>query len=204
MACTNIFCPFYLGLFFGVYSRLSLCALYLHNFLALNMANVIISSAFLFFVALAVHGLWTRFCRGAGEIKTVSIIYLITSSLFLLVSLQQIGSKTQIIDYGSMLHIWVLFTLLYLAFMMTLPALMIEIPTFKIIRLIDEQPGVSEQQLSAKFNLEEMNYGRINNLAKDNLIQNINGELRLTTIGKVIAKLFYGYRSILGLGIGGG
>lgn len=204
MACANILCHFYFSLFFGVYPRFSLCALYLHNFLVLNMANVIISSTFLFFVALAVHGLWTRLCRGAGEIKTVSIIYLIISGLFLLASFQKIGTKTQIIDYGSMLHIWVLFTMLYFAFMMTLPALMIEIPTFKIIRLIHEQPGVSEHQLSANFNLEEMNYGRVNKLVKDGLIQNMNGELRLTTIGKVIAKMFYGYRTILGLGIGGG
>ena len=175
-----------------------------HNFLALNMANVIISSALLFFVAVVVHGLWTRFCRDVGEIKTVSMIYLMTSSLFLLASFQQIGAKTQIIDGGAMLHIWVLFTLLYFSFMMTLPALTIEIPTFKIIRLIDEQPGVSEQQLSANFNLEEMSFGRVNNLVKDNLIQNVHGELKLTTIGKVIAKLFYGYRTILGLSIGRG
>ena len=81
---------------------------------------------------------------------------------------------------------------------------MIEIPTFKILRLINDQPGISLDQLKDNFTEDELRTGRINNLIQDGLLEDSPNNDTLTLFGKAIVIFFLIYRKLLGLNVGKG
>ena len=168
------------------------------------MFYIILYSLLAFFGSIATYVCLSRLFKITAEIKSVLAIYFITSTALFLLYSEYGGLSEHIRSDHFLIYSFVLYTMLYGSFAMTLPALMIEIPTFKIVRLINEQPGINAEQIKDNFTEEELHTGRVKNLIQDNLIEDINGTYKLTVFGKLIAKFFLLYRELLGLRVGKG
>jgi uncharacterized membrane protein len=162
---------------------------------AINLGLAFFACVFVLHICL-----W-RFLKPKNEIKSILLIFVIIP--FFLFSVfyvfTEIRENSQSFFYGALL-----FFSLSVAYIVTFPAIAIEIPTLKIIRLMEESAALNEDELVKKFDKESLLGSRKNLLEADSLITYSEGKLKLSFFGSLIARSFIAYRRILGMKIGDG
>ena len=93
-----------------------------------------------------------------------------------------------------------------LVFIMTYPALRIEIPTFKILLLLKKakSTGLKKLKLKELMSESELFTDCLKNLSNEGLISHNDGIICIKFPGKVFANLFIHYRRLLGFSTGRG
>lgn len=90
------------------------------------------------------------------------------------------------------------------AYIQTYPALREDIPSFRLLLLLENQPGISKEQIIAAMKTNNLFSAKLGELENDSLLINKNGRLELSPAGRKLANLFYYYRKMLGLKPGEG
>jgi len=90
------------------------------------------------------------------------------------------------------------------AYIQTYPALAEDIPSFRLLLLLERQAGMSKKQIIATMKKDNLFSAKLDELENDSLLVNKSGKFELSPTGKKLAHLFYYYRKILGLKQGEG
>jgi hypothetical protein len=90
------------------------------------------------------------------------------------------------------------------AYIQTYPALKEDIPSFRLLLLLEKQPRMNNEQIIAAMKQYNLFSAKLDELENDSLLVEKNGKLELSLAGKKLADFFYYYRKILGLKLGEG
>jgi hypothetical protein len=101
----------------------------------------------------------------------------------------------------EMLAVWLLHVALSMAYVQTYPAIREEIPSFRILLAISAagERGLSRDEVLALFENSSLFADKMTDLDNDGLLRRVDGRLRLTRAGRLIALVFHRYRRLLGL-----
>ena len=90
------------------------------------------------------------------------------------------------------------------AYIQTYPALKEDIPSFRLLLLLEKRAGMSKEQIIAAMKTDNLFSAKLDELENDSLLVDKNGRLELSPAGRKLADLFYYYRKMLGLKRGEG
>lgn len=162
--------------------------------------DILIAGIGLFLVGWIVHIVIWGSLRVRKEILALVLIFL-AMPWGVLFSMHQAG----LLEFEKAFAAGLLAMSISLAYILTYPALKIQVPTLRILALIrdrgDKGMVLSEILESLKHD-QELFRKKIRELEGDMLISVKNDTLRLTLLGKFLANLFVGYRKLLGLKTG--
>jgi len=156
----------------------------------------------LFLVSLLLHVVLWRLFDIKREIVTLFLIF-IGFPLVLV-----IGFKVSGIWVGTQaLAIGVLDFALAIAYIQTYPTLRTDIPTFRILILLDQYrgAGLDEREIIERLrDSPDMFSRKVVELERDGLAVRREGWIYLTSAGLLITRIFIFYRRMLGLPYGAG
>jgi len=101
----------------------------------------------------------------------------------------------------------ILYIFLSLTYLQTYPALREDIPSFRILFIIEKsgKKGITKKNLEKKFIKNRLIHSKYDDLILDGMIHfNSNGYLRLSFFSSWLLNFFSLYRSFLGLKVGDG
>jgi hypothetical protein len=90
------------------------------------------------------------------------------------------------------------------AYIQTYPALKEDIPSFRLLLLLEKHPGMSKEAIIEAMKQENLFSAKLDELENDTLLVNKKGRLGLSPAGRKLADFFYFYRKMLGLKPGKG
>lgn len=101
----------------------------------------------------------------------------------------------------EVLAIWLMHAALSAAYIQTYPAFREEIPSFRILLAISAagERGMTQEEVLSLFEKSSLFADKMMDLNNDGLLREVDGRLRLTRAGRVIALTFHRYRRLLGL-----
>ena len=140
------------------------------------------------------HVLLWRFARVSKE-----IFWLFT--IFLLCPLFLVAAATACGYCGAMEGVAVALvqTSLAVVYIQTYPALREDIPSIRILMLVDSQSnGMPREEILSQLDGAQFLETKIEDLESDVLVASDGGILRLTTAGALLASIFGLYRRLLG------
>ena len=142
-------------------------------------------------LAIMVHALIMNVIVVKKQLKTLLLVLLITTCLLYAI----------LIIMGMYNFYEVLLTLAILgAYIQTYPALLEDIPTIRILRIISLTNGITiedlTRKLTARNNLQD---SKENELENDGFVEKSSGKYTLTTSGFILANFFYWYRKIFNI-----
>ncbi|MEK8015729.1 MAG: hypothetical protein VSS75_002595 [Candidatus Parabeggiatoa sp.] len=120
--------------------------------------------------------------------------------LFVLIACAN-GFELTLLDSFAVALLWLA---LSVAYIQTYPALKEDIPSFRLLLLLDKHPGMSKEAIIEAMKQENIFSAKLDELENDTLLVNKKGRLELSPAGRKLADLFYYYRKILGLKPGEG
>ena len=164
------------------------------------LSNLIITFV-LFSIVFFIQVFIWNFRKIKREIFTLFLIYL--SPILLIINFYWYFDLI-ILD---ILIIGILYILLSLAYLQTYPALREDIPSFRILFLIEksQKKGITKKNIEKKIINKSLLYSKYNDLLNDSMIyHDSNGDIRLTFFSSLLLYFFSLYRSCLGLEIGDG
>jgi len=149
-----------------------------------------------FFISLVLQVMAWRVLRGPGDVIPHQILLLFGLFLGLpVIHFLLLGSVDQL----------VLALGLGAAYVMSFPAASAQSPTILMIDFLSRSPGLTsielEQRLNEKVNLVG---DRMRDLEADGLGQSKNGSFKPSRAGYCLGLVFWTYRKVLGLPLGGG
>jgi len=159
-----------------------------------------------FVVVLIAHIFLWRLLKPESEITALVIMFIFVPIVLFMGIFFVLGSRInwQTIDFIASL---ILYYSLSFAYIQTYPVINCEIPSFKILRIINKSmpAGASYEDIERNFDSEELLKSRTDLLVMDGLIINtqMNG-MKLSLKGKILANIFLVLRKIYGLDIGEG
>ena len=166
------------------------------------MLRILITGVGVFAAMLALQlGLW-RLVRVRREILWLLVLYLVFPVLTG-IAVYSIG----LIEVAPLLAVTFLYLALAAAYIQTYPALRENIPSFRILLLIDAHANaaLSADEIVNQMRNEGLFHTKVDDLVNDGLAQRApDGRLVLTRYGAVLADVFRRYRTLLGLKIGHG
>jgi hypothetical protein len=126
--------------------------------------------------------------------------------LFVLFLLLPVVVAVVAVVYGGVgvlegLAVWLLHAALSVAYVQTYPAIREEIPSFRILLAISAagKRGLSRDEVLSLFEGSTLFADKMTDLDNDGLLHQVDGRLRLTRAGRLIALVFHRYRRLLGL-----
>lgn len=149
-----------------------------------------------FAATLAIHVVIWRLCKVRREMLWVFL-------LFLILPIVVIGFAVAF-GYAGMLDalaVWLAHVALSAAYVQTYPAFREEIPSFRILLAISAagERGMTQEEVLSLFEKSSLFADKMMDLNNDGLLREVDGRLRLTRAGRLIALAFYRYRRLLGL-----
>jgi hypothetical protein len=166
------------------------------------MPLILIAGVGLFVVMLALQVLVWRLLRVRREIAWLFGLYLAIPGV-LGISLCAMRAAEPL----SILAVGLLYLALAAAYIQTYPALRENIPSFRILLLVDRhsESGLSESEIVARLRGEGLFQTKVDDLVRDGLARKApDGKLQATGSGAFLAGVFRAYRNLLGLRIGKG
>ena len=123
--------------------------------------------------------------------------------LFLLLPMV-VTSLVVAFGYAGMLDAlaaWLVHVALSAVYVQTYPAFREEIPSFRILLAISAagERGMTQEAILSLFEKSSLFADKMTDLDNDGLLREVDGRLRLTRAGRLIARTFYHYRRLLGL-----
>ncbi len=99
------------------------------------------------------------------------------------------------------LAVWLMHAALSVAYVQTYPAIREEIPSFRILLTISAagERGLSRDEVLSLFEGSTLFADKMADLDNDGLLRLVDGRLRLTRAGRLMALVFHRYRRLLGL-----
>ncbi len=165
------------------------------------MKVICLFTGFTFFnLMLISHLILWRLCRVTREIFYLMLIFLLLGPL--LMGVVCLAGQWIPEEFYASLMVYLSFSLVYLQ---TYPALRVEIPTFRILRLIQEAKteGLDERTIYEKMQRGRHLYGpKVTELENDRLLIRQKDQLVLSKAGAFMADTFIIYRRFLGLKTG--
>lgn len=160
------------------------------------MSAGVLQAGFLLFVTLlAFHLLVRRFFRVQKEILLLFTVFLLIPLLYFMAL--AIKSAEPVTNLTAIEAVYFSFALVYLQ---TYPVLTTEIPSFKILRLVHDQKGITEAEIIASLRDDkELFDAKVEELERDSLVRRCqDGRYELSRSGRILADLFILYRSLMG------
>lgn len=148
----------------------------------------------MFAAAMVTHVLLWRIARVGKEIFWLFAI-------FLLCPLLLVAAATAFGYSGAMegLAIALVQTSLAVVYIQTYPALREDIPSIRILMLVDSQPdGMPREDILSQLDGAQFLETKIEDLESDVLVTSEGGVLRLRPAGALLASIFGLYRRLLG------
>jgi hypothetical protein len=166
--------------------------------------KILLHSVGIFFAVFLIFFFLWRFCRPKKKILVLLIIFLFLPAIYFMVYLILLNHK---VDGSELLNFIALVEIYYavaLMFIQTYPVLRIEIPTFRILMLLDSNRGngLSKSQLMEFMGEKHLFTDRIEDLEKDGLVVLDHRKIILSPTGRLLAMIFLLYRRLLGFKIG--
>ena len=160
--------------------------------MALGFKQILIVSATLFSVVLVLNILVWRLTK--PDRGSLFVLAFFTVPIIALVCLTM-SKKIFIVDA---LILSICYCSLSLSYILSFPALVKDIPSIVILRLVQRAEKISINELTDKFRktMPSDNTG-LKELLNEKMVILSNGELTLTKSGRIIAKTFYWYRRIM-------
>lgn len=92
------------------------------------------------------------------------------------------------------------------AYIQTYPAARANAPSLQIVYFVYKsgEKGLSQEEITNKFNLNNLVYERVEDLIKENFIYQQDNSILLTRKGEILANIFRIYRKLYGLEFGQG
>lgn len=120
--------------------------------------------------------------------------------LFVLITCAN-GFQLSLLDSLAAALLWLAMAVAYIQ---TYPALKEDIPSFRLLLLLEKHPGMSKEDIITAMKQDNLFSAKLDELENDSLLVNKKGRLELSPAGRKLADLFYYYRKILGLKPGEG
>jgi hypothetical protein len=157
--------------------------------------GVLLNGFLLFVILLVIHLLIPRFIRVQREILLLAMLFLLFPLLcFIILTIKSADPSENLTATA------VVYFSLALVYLQTYPVLATEIPSFKILRLVQGQKGITETEIIDSLRDDkELFDAKVEELEKDSLVvRRQDGRYELSRPGKILADLFILYRSLLG------
>ncbi len=158
-------------------------------------AGVLLNGFLSFVILLVIHLLIRRFIRVQREILLLFVLFLLFPLLcFIILTIKSADPSANLIATAAV------YFSLALVYLQTYPVLTTEIPSFKILRLVHDQKGITETEIIASLRDDkELFDAKVEELEKDSLVvRRKDNRYELSGSGKALADLFILYRSLLG------
>ena len=168
------------------------------------MSIEVLSNGFMTFSACLVFFIISiRVHRPKKEIMYVLTIFIIVPTIIFAIIFFTNDFRQDILNFMVITEIHYVMSL---AFIQTYPVLRIEIPTFKILLLLNnaKSAGLTKLKLKELMPEGELLTDRLMDLSNDGLISYNDGILDLKFPGRILALIFCYYRRLLGFPIGRG
>jgi hypothetical protein len=157
-------------------------------------AGVLLNGFLLFVILLVIHLLIRWFIRVQREILLLFMLFLLFPLLcFIILTIKSADLSANLTAIAAV------YFSLALVYLQTYPILTTEIPSFKILRLVHDQKGITETEIIASLrNDKELFDAKVEELEKDSLVvRRQDNRYELSRPGKILADLFILYRSLL-------
>lgn len=149
-----------------------------------------------FVATLTIHVVVWRLCRVRREMLWVFILFLLLPMV-----VTSLGVAFGYVGMLEALAVWLAHVALSAAYVQTYPAFREEIPSFRILLAISAagERGMTQEAILSLFEKSSLFADKMTDLDNDGLLREVDGRLRLTRAGRLIARTFYHYRRLLGL-----
>lgn len=165
------------------------------------MKTAIFTGVGFFALLLVLHVLIWRIVKPKGEIIPLVALFVLFPMLLMLV--QCIFFPAQLNEH-ELWPSWLLYFVLAGCYIQTYPAISTEIPSLKIVLLLNSRGSLSEREIIAAFTQHEIFQSRVELLKQDYLIDLDGTTPKLSCLGRFLARMFLAYRAFLGAEIGKG
>jgi len=172
--------------------------------------NIFLSALLLILLSFLIHLIIWKIRLPKYQTKTLILIFFGTFfisiflfELFIPANYQSSQYVPQ--NFFDYVHIFLFFTSIMFAYLITYSAIEVDSPSLVITELIfDAGPGgLSKDALFTRLSDEVLVIPRINDLLRDNMIVSKGGKLNLTRKGKWFVMIFIFYRFLLNAKRGG-
>ncbi|MFC1692236.1 hypothetical protein ACFL1R_01880 [Candidatus Latescibacterota bacterium] len=171
---------------------------------------VLVYGSFLFGLSFLLHIVLWRIHLPRRQTRVIFLLFfgvLVFGSLLIfkyssIISFLGYYPPVAILEY---VQIWLFFTSLTLAYMITYSAIEADSPSIVIILKISEagSSGIDKELFEREIDNSILITPRVNDLLRDNLAELTGGKYRLKAKGILMARLFTFYRNIMKAGKGG-
>ena len=160
--------------------------------------NILLYGLFLFILAFGIHLIIWKVHLPQHQSKAIMWIFL--GTFFLGVPFTPL-----VHSFFELVHVFLLFLSLTLAYLITYSAMEADSPSLVIIRKIAEAmpSGLAKQDLERELTDDILILPRIKDLLRDNLVVANGEKLQLTPQGRTLIKIFVIFRALLKSGKGG-
>lgn len=164
----------------------------------------------LFLLAFALHWAWWRWRRPQATATSLIVLLVTTivvTSAVLFIVARTIPGVAPFFpaDIGEWCQTVILALAISASYVMTYPAVEVESPTLVMIRLIANggAEGIETNTLYQSLSDDFLVMARVNDLCNEGLVIQERDRFVLTGRGKRLARVFFAWRKLLGLGWGG-
>jgi hypothetical protein len=166
------------------------------------MAGITITgiASFLFFLLMQV-AIW-RLAPVRREIGALFLIYLVIPTLVALAAFMA-GAMSGL----ELFMAWLLYMVLASGYIQTYPALREDTPSFRILFAIADagDRGMTREEIIRTMGTDGLHARKLSDLKDDGLMRvDATGRASLSFVGRMLARVFRAYRSVLGLQRGRG
>jgi len=163
--------------------------------------RILALSLLLFMGVFILHVAIWRLFRVRREMMLLAALFLVMPG----------GALVTALAFGWLMPVEMLATALMLyalsvAYVQTYPGLKDDIPSFRILMLLDQagREGMTKSDILDRIGEQSLFVFKVAELESDGLVVWDGDSVRLTPAGRILAAVFSSYRRLLGLGLGKG
>lgn len=163
--------------------------------------RIFVLSLLLFMGVFALHVAVWRLFRVRREMVLLALLFLAIPGVALVAALVS-GLLAPVETFAAALMLYAL----SMAYIQTYPGLKDDIPSFRILILLDQagSEGMTESEILGRIGEQSLFAFKVAELEGDSLVIRVGDRVRLTPAGRILATVFRSYRRLLGLGLGKG
>ncbi|TAM45949.1 MAG: hypothetical protein EPN55_06960 [Gammaproteobacteria bacterium] len=163
--------------------------------------RILALSLLLFAGVFVLHVAVWRLFRVRREMLLLALLFLAVPGVALVVALVS-GRLAPVETMATVLMLYAL----SVAYIQTYPGLKDDIPSFRILMLLDQagRGGMTESEILDQIGEQSLFAFKVAELESDSLVIRNGDRVRLTPAGRMLATVFRSYRRLLGLGPGKG
>jgi hypothetical protein len=158
------------------------------------MEGILIVGSAIFVIACIVQVLSWRIIKIQKEIQALAFVYFLLPLIFCLMVVIATSMSWLTLMVGFTIHVFLSASLI-----LTYPSLKADIPSVRILRYVEANPGISKRQLVVNLLRQEAFRSRkVGELIDEGLVTRQFDGLALSSYGRGIATIFHAFRRILG------